>query len=107
MQAGDDGPLDQANGLARGVSGIAKFLESAETDIILVLGDRIEAMAGALAGVTTGRLVAHIHGGDIAMGDFDESLRHAITKLAHIHLTATRTAKRRIIRIRQSKEKDC
>ncbi len=99
MQAGDDSPLDQATGLARGVSGIAKFLESADTDIVVVLGDRIEALAGALAGVTTGRLVAHIHGGDIARGDFDESLRHAITKLAHVHLTATRAAQRRVIRM--------
>jgi len=99
MQSGDDSPLDQANGLSRGVSAIASFLETDETDIIVVLGDRIEAMAGALAAVTTGRIVAHIHGGDIAPGDFDESLRHAITKLSHIHLAATQASARRIIRM--------
>ncbi|MFH1745466.1 MAG: UDP-N-acetylglucosamine 2-epimerase [Planctomycetota bacterium] len=99
MQTGSDDPLDQAAGLGRGVAGIARFLESAHTDIVLVLGDRIEAMAGALAGVTTGRIVAHVHGGDVAPGDFDDSLRHAITKLAHIHLPATRQAARRIIRL--------
>jgi len=64
-----------------------------------VLGDRIEAMAGALAAVTTGRILAHIHGGDTAPGDSDEGLRHAITKLAHLHLAATAEAKARIIRM--------
>ena len=81
--------------MARGVAGIATFLTQADSDLVLVLGDRMEAMAGALAAVTTGRIVAHIHGGDIAPGDFDDSLRHAITKLAHLHLTATPAARRR------------
>jgi len=99
MQTGSDGPLDQAAGLSRGVSGIAGFLETDKTDIVVVLGDRIEAMAGALAAVTTGRTVAHINGGDIAPGDFDESLRHAITKLSHIHLAATQASARRIVRM--------
>jgi len=73
--------------------------------LVLVLGDRIEAMAGALAAVTTGRIVAHIHGGDIAPGDFDDSLRHAITKLAHLHLTATSAARRRVIRMGESADR--
>lgn len=103
MQAGTDEPLDQALGLSRGVAGIARFLDLGKTDIVLVLGDRIEAMAGALAGVATGRLVAHIHGGDLAQGDFDDSFRHAITKLAHLHLPATPDAARRIIRMGESR----
>lgn len=102
MQRGDDNPLDQAAGLARGVAGIARFLEAARTDIVVVLGDRIEAMAGALAASTTGRILAHIHGGDVAPGDFDDCLRHAITKLAHVHLAATADAARRIVRLGES-----
>ncbi len=102
MQAGDDSPLDQAEGLARGVAGIARFLTAADTDVVVVLGDRIEAMAGALAAVMTGRVLAHIHGGDVAQGDFDDSLRHAITKLAHVHFAATRAAARRIVRMGES-----
>ena len=105
MQAGDDGPLDQAACLSRGISGIARFLEQAKTDIVLVLGDRIEALAGALAAVTTGRIVAQIHAGDVAPGDFDDSLRHAISKLAHVHLTATRAAVRRVIRMGESAQR--
>ena len=105
MQRGVDSDLDQAEGLARGVTGIARFLQRADTDIVLVLGDRIEAMAGALASVTTGRLLAHIHGGDIAPGDLDERLRHSITKLAQLHLAATRQAQRRIIRMGEDPER--
>lgn len=99
MQRGDDSPLDQANGLARGIKGIAAYLHDARVDIVLLLGDRIEAMAGALAATTTGRFIAHVHGGDVAPGDMDEALRHGITKLAHIHLPATRDAGRRLIRM--------
>jgi UDP-N-acetylglucosamine 2-epimerase (non-hydrolysing)/GDP/UDP-N,N'-diacetylbacillosamine 2-epimerase (hydrolysing) len=99
MQKGSDTRLDQAEGLARGVAGIARFLVRARSDVVVVLGDRIEAMAGALAAVTSGCVLAHIHGGDVAPGDFDDSLRHAITKLAHVHLAATRRAARRLIRL--------
>lgn len=99
MQRGDDHPLDAPRGLARGVHGIAAAIADLKSDIVVVLGDRIEALAGALAGVTTGRTVAHIHGGDVAEGDFDESLRHAITKLAHLHLAASHAAARRIARM--------
>jgi UDP-N-acetylglucosamine 2-epimerase (non-hydrolysing)/GDP/UDP-N,N'-diacetylbacillosamine 2-epimerase (hydrolysing) len=105
MQTGSDDPLDQAAGLARGVAGIAAFLAQARTDIVLVLGDRIEAMAGALAAVTTGRVLAHVHGGDVAPGDFDDSLRHAITKLAHVHFPATRRAARRLVRMGETPER--
>lgn len=99
MQRGDDSSIDQAGGLGRGIGKIAAFLDEANTDIVVVLGDRIEAMAGALAAVTTGKVLAHIHGGDAAQGDFDDSLRHAISKLAHVHLTATRDATKRLRRM--------
>jgi len=65
-------------------------------DIILLLGDRGEMLAGAIAGAYLGIPVVHIHGGEVtATGD--ESARHAITKLAHIHLPATAGSARRII----------
>jgi len=102
MQRGDDATTDQGFGLGRGVCGITRALEKNRSDIVVVLGDRIEAMAGALAAVTTGRVLAHIHGGDLAPGDFDDSLRHAITKLAHIHFPATKASARRIIRMGES-----
>jgi len=105
MQAGSDGPADQALGLSRGIAGIARFLERGNADVVVVLGDRIEAMAGALAAVTTGRVLAHIHGGDVAPGDFDDTLRHAITKLAHVHFVATRKSLRRVLRLGETPER--
>lgn len=99
MQNGHGDPVDQAAGLSRGIVAMAKFLEESKTDIVVVLGDRIEAMAGALAAVTTGRFLAHIHGGDVAPGDIDDGLRNAITKLAHLHLTATEEAKKRVVKM--------
>jgi len=102
MQRGTSSHTDQSEGLARGIAGIARFLDSRRTDVVLVLGDRIEALAGALAGVTTGCIVAHIHGGDLARGDFDDTIRHAITKLAHLHLAATKCAASRIVRMGES-----
>lgn len=104
MQRGREGALDQAEGLARGVKGIARFVTDSDTDIVVVLGDRIEAMAGALAATTTGRFIAHIHGGDVAPGDTDNPVRHAITKLAHIHLAASPDAARRLIRMGEAPE---
>jgi UDP-hydrolysing UDP-N-acetyl-D-glucosamine 2-epimerase len=99
MQRGDDHALDQAGGLARGVQGIAAYLESARIDLVVVLGDRIEAMSGALAATLTGRILAHLHGGDVAPGDVDGVLRDAITKLAHVHFAATPASARRIVQI--------
>ncbi len=92
-------PGGQAEALARGVSGIAKVLQRLGGAIVVVLGDRIEALAGALAAALSGRAVAHIHGGDVAPGHLDDAIRHAITKLAHLHLAASADARRRLIRL--------
>ncbi|MCG3126317.1 MAG: UDP-N,N'-diacetylbacillosamine 2-epimerase (hydrolyzing) [Phycisphaerae bacterium] len=99
MQRGDDDPLDQARAISRGVAGVAKYLSRSRPDALLVLGDRVEAMAAALAAVATATPLVHVHGGDVAEGDFDDSLRHAITKLANFHLTASQAARRRVIRL--------
>jgi len=104
MQFGKDEPLDQSLGLARGIVALARFFHERSTQIVVVLGDRIEAMAAALAATTTGRILAHLHGGDVAPGDFDEGLRHAITKLAHLHFAATAQAARRIVRLGERRD---
>ena len=63
-------------------------------DVVLVTGDRVEAFAAATAGHLSGRIVAHAHGGDRALGLVDDSLRHAITKLSHVHFPATKLSRR-------------
>lgn len=105
MQRGDGASLDQARGLGLGIGGLARAFEALKCELVLVVGDRIEAMAGALAAVTTGRCVAHVHGGDVAAGDFDDAIRHSITKLAHVHLAATRESAERIVRMGEDRRR--
>lgn len=91
-----------AAALAAGIDGFrAAFerLHPAPPDWVLVLGDRIEAFAAASAAAVMGIAVAHVHGGDRAEGIADESMRHAISKLAHLHLPATESSARRLARM--------
>ncbi|UCG32625.1 MAG: UDP-N-acetylglucosamine 2-epimerase (hydrolyzing) [Phycisphaerales bacterium] len=99
MQGEQDDPDHQAIGLGRGISGLARAFAKLDPHIVVVLGDRIEAFAAASAAAISRRLVAHIHGGDVATGDVDDSLRHAVTKLAHIHFPASQRAAERIRRL--------
>ncbi|HEX4793133.1 MAG TPA: UDP-N-acetylglucosamine 2-epimerase [Humisphaera sp.] len=83
----------------RALAGLAEAFDRLASDIILVVGDRVEAFAAASAAHISGRLVAHVHGGDRALGLVDDSLRHAITKLAHIHFPATVQSAKRIAQL--------
>ncbi len=80
----------------KGISRFARSFERLRPDVVVVLGDRIEAFAAASAASIGGIPLAHIHGGDLAEGVADEAMRHAITKLAHIHFPATETSASRI-----------
>jgi len=83
----------------KAVAHLADEFERLQSDIVLVVGDRVEPFAAASATHISGRIVAHVHGGDRALGIVDDSLRHAITKLAHVHFPATRASARRIARL--------
>jgi len=100
MQRPDSvGRIPDALALLGGMSGFVHYLSEHQPDVVLVLGDRIEAFAAAAAASVAGIRVAHMHGGDRAEGIADEAMRHAITKLAHVHLPATEESARRIIRM--------
>lgn len=105
QQPGISGRLADAEALGRGVSGFASTLTALKPDWVVVLGDRIEAFAAAAAASVGGLAVAHIHGGDRAEGIADEAMRHAITKLAHLHLPATQQSMDRIIRMGEPSER--
>jgi len=93
-----------AASLGRGVEGFARTFSRIKPDWVVVLGDRIEAFAGASAASVGGIAVAHIHGGDRAEGIADEAMRHAITKLSHLHLAATKQSAERIVRMGEQPE---
>lgn len=82
-----------------GIIGMTKAFRKIKPDIVLVFGDRIEALAAALAASYSNIVVAHISGGDKTKAGFDESARHAITKISHIHFPFTRKSARRVKRM--------
>ncbi|HWB20671.1 MAG TPA: UDP-N-acetylglucosamine 2-epimerase [Phycisphaerales bacterium] len=86
-----------AAALGRGTTALAEHFAKARPDIVLVLGDRIEALAATLAATVSGIRVAHVHGGDRAEGQTDESIRHAVSKLAHLHFPATPASSHRLV----------
>jgi UDP-hydrolysing UDP-N-acetyl-D-glucosamine 2-epimerase len=99
QRKGKSGRAADADALGRGVRGLGRAFAELRPDVALVLGDRIEAFAAASAASVGGFRVAHVHGGDRAEGVADEAMRHAITKLAHLHFPATARSRERIIRM--------
>ncbi|MBN8644475.1 MAG: UDP-N-acetylglucosamine 2-epimerase (hydrolyzing) [Planctomycetes bacterium] len=99
QQSGHLGRFHDAIALSHGVSGMAQVFEEVAPHWVVVLGDRVEALAGAASAAIGGVAVAHLHGGDRAEGVADESIRHAISKLAHLHLAATAQSAERLRRM--------
>ncbi|MBU2578325.1 UDP-N-acetylglucosamine 2-epimerase (hydrolyzing) [Patescibacteria group bacterium] len=91
----DDG-FSMVEAFGKYAIGFGKEISKIKPDLILVLADLGEALAGAVVGTYMNIPVAHLHGGEVS-GSVDESIRHAITKLAHVHLPATKEGAKRII----------
>lgn len=91
-----DSDIDIAKSMGIATTGYGKALGKLRPDLIIVLGDRYEMFCAALAALPLCIPVAHIHGGEETEGAMDNSLRHAMTKLAHLHLCSTELAARRI-----------
>lgn len=94
--AGKTGRDEDVESVARGIARFGRVFTKLRPDWVVVLGDRIEAFAAAAAASIGGFALAHIHGGDRAEGVADEAMRHAITKLAHLHFAATEQSAERI-----------
>ncbi len=94
----DDTGFSAAKSLGDGVVQFAKIFKKVKPDINLILGDRDEMFASAIAAYHMNIPNAHIHGGDVS-GSIDEYSRHAITKISNIHFAATEKSKRRIIKM--------
>ena len=84
--------------LSKTIDGFSNYLREFDPDLIVVHGDRIEALAGAIVGSLNNVLVAHIEGGELS-GTIDELIRHAVSKLSHIHLVSNKIAKKRLIQL--------
>jgi len=84
--------------LAKTIEGLSHYVKDIQPDMIVVHGDRVEALAGAIVGSLNNILTAHIEGGEVS-GTIDELLRHSISKLSHIHFVSNAEAKRRLIQM--------
>jgi|SRR5579872_6974695 GDP/UDP-N,N'-diacetylbacillosamine 2-epimerase (hydrolysing) len=88
--------VDVANAIGIGVQEFTAAFQSVRPDIVLLLGDRFEMLSAAAAALPCRIPIAHIHGGELTLGAIDDAIRHAITKLSHIHFAATAEYGRRI-----------
>lgn len=84
--------------LAKTIEGFSDYVKGIQPDMIVIHGDRVEALAGAIVGSLNNILVAHIEGGEVS-GTIDELLRHATSKMSHIHFVSNAQAKARLIQM--------
>lgn len=104
MLLSSDTPQAMAKSTGIGLMGVADALHDLAPDLLLVLGDRFEILAAATAAALMRVPLAHIHGGEATEGAIDDSLRHAITKLSHLHFTSTETYRQRVIQMGENPE---
>ncbi|MES2770813.1 MAG: UDP-N-acetylglucosamine 2-epimerase [Pseudomonadota bacterium] len=89
--------------LAKTIAGLSDYVKEMSPDLIVVHGDRLEALAGAIVGAFNNIRVAHIEGGEVS-GTIDEVIRHSISKMSHLHFVANDQAKRRLIQLGERDE---
>ena len=89
MHLSSDTPEGVSKSIGVGIIGFAQEFARLSPDLRLVLGDRFEMYAAVASVLPFGIPVAHIHGGELTVGAFDDALRHSITKLSHLHFVST------------------
>jgi UDP-hydrolysing UDP-N-acetyl-D-glucosamine 2-epimerase len=99
MLLASDEPEGIAASIGIGTTGFAHAFARSRPEILLVLGDRFEMLAAVAAAIPFGIPIAHIHGGELTAGAIDEQIRHAITKMSHLHFVATAAAGARVVQM--------
>jgi UDP-N-acetylglucosamine 2-epimerase (non-hydrolysing)/GDP/UDP-N,N'-diacetylbacillosamine 2-epimerase (hydrolysing) len=105
MLLSSDTPTGVAKSIGLGVIGFADVFARLKPDVAVILGDRFEMLAAAQAAMTARIPIAHIHGGEVTEGAMDESIRHAITKMSHLHFVTAEPYRRRVIQLGEQPEK--
>lgn len=100
-----DSPSGVTKSIGLGVIAFADAFAELRPDIVLVLGDRFEIFSAATAAMIAGLPIAHLHGGEITEGAFDDAIRHSITKMAHLHFVAAKPYRRRVIQMGESPDR--
>jgi GDP/UDP-N,N'-diacetylbacillosamine 2-epimerase (hydrolysing) len=99
MLTSSDTPVGIAKSMGLGLIGFADTLNELQPDMIVVLGDRFEIFSAVSAALVARIPVAHLHGGEATEGAFDEAIRHAITKMSHLHFVAAEAYCQRVIQL--------
>ncbi|HOY24537.1 MAG TPA: UDP-N-acetylglucosamine 2-epimerase, partial [Cellvibrio sp.] len=84
--------------LGKTIAGLSDYIKEIQPDMLVVHGDRVEALAGAIVGALNNILVSHIEGGEIS-GTIDDLIRHSVSKLSHLHFVTNERAKQRLIQL--------
>ena len=99
MLLSSDTPNATTKSVGLATIGFADAYEDLQPDLIVVLGDRFEILAAVSAALFFKIPVAHLHGGEITEGAYDDCIRHAITKMSHLHFTSTEAYRQRVIQL--------
>ncbi|SEL00269.1 GDP/UDP-N,N'-diacetylbacillosamine 2-epimerase (hydrolysing) [Chitinophaga rupis] len=94
-----DTPAGIGKSMGLGMIGFVEAFSELQPDIVLLLGDRFEIFSAAAAAMVCRIPIAHCHGGELTEGAIDEPIRHSVTKMAHLHFTATETFRNRVIQL--------
>ncbi|ATG91744.1 UDP-N-acetylglucosamine 2-epimerase [Methylomonas koyamae] len=105
MLLSSDTPVGISKAMGLGLIGFADALAELQPDIVVVLGDRFEIFAAAQAAMNLRIPLAHIHGGELSEGAVDDAIRHALTKLSHLHFTAAEVYRQRVIQLGEQPER--
>lgn len=99
MLTSSDTPVGIAKSMGLGLIGFADALDQLRPDVVLILGDRFEILAAASAAMAARIPIAHLHGGERTEGAMDDAIRHAITKMSHLHFVAAQEYRQRVIQL--------
>ncbi len=99
IEDGADDGAEVGGAIARGIKGFTEYFAGDKPDLLVVLGDRFDMMPAPIAALGFRIPVAHIHGGEVTRGAFDDQIRHAVSKLSHLHFVAAEPFAERLIRM--------
>lgn len=104
-ESGVDDSTATIKAMSRALAGFADAYDALRPDLIVVLGDRFEILCAVEAALIKQIPVAHLHGGELTYGAYDDAIRHSITKMSHLHFTSTEEYRRRVIQLGEQPER--
>lgn len=105
MLLSSDSPAGISKSIGLGVIGFADEFQRADLDMLILLGDRYEALSAAICAMVMRIPIAHLHGGEVTEGAIDEGIRHSITKMSYLHFTSTEQYRNRVIQLGENPER--